>query len=225
MSAVSERSPDTFFQTKWNASLSAQRSHPADATVYTPLAESKEVLPAGCTLPISDWLSKMPTAPAWLAPGCPKPVALVRAKTAAIKRERSGGYFPAAFNEHSSAVSPSNLSHSGFIAPAEAMPKGNLVWSRPPFKENGIAGKIGEVTCGAVAQLGERLVRNEEASGSIPLSSTKHCMQQPLAFRSQGPLPASPFIPQMFLCSISPCRYGYWRRAPRCASCSFRLSF
>jgi hypothetical protein len=53
------------------------------------------------------------------------------------------------------------------------MPKGNLVWSRPPFKENGIAGKIGEVTCGAVAQLGERLVRNEEASGSIPLSSTK----------------------------------------------------
>ena len=27
--------------------------------------------------------------------------------------------------------------------------------------------------CGAVAQLGERLVRNEEASGSIPLSSTK----------------------------------------------------
>jgi hypothetical protein len=28
------------------------------------------------------------------------------------------------------------------------------------------------VPCGAVAQLGERLVRNEEASGSIPLSST-----------------------------------------------------
>jgi hypothetical protein len=26
---------------------------------------------------------------------------------------------------------------------------------------------------GAVAQLGERLVRNEEVSGSIPLSSTK----------------------------------------------------
>lgn len=26
---------------------------------------------------------------------------------------------------------------------------------------------------GAVAQLGERLVRNEKASGSIPLSSTK----------------------------------------------------
>ena len=35
-----------------------------------------------------------------------------------------------------------------------------------------------EVVCnarrvGAVAQLGERLVRNEEVSGSIPLSSTK----------------------------------------------------
>ena len=29
------------------------------------------------------------------------------------------------------------------------------------------------VWCGAVAQLGERLVRNEEVSGSIPLSSTK----------------------------------------------------
>jgi hypothetical protein len=28
------------------------------------------------------------------------------------------------------------------------------------------------VWCGAVAQLGERLVRNEEVSGSIPLSST-----------------------------------------------------
>src|SRR6202789_566974 len=35
-----------------------------------------------------------------------------------------------------------------------------------------IAVKIKRV-CGAVAQLGERLVRNEEASGSIPLSSTK----------------------------------------------------
>ena len=29
---------------------------------------------------------------------------------------------------------------------------------------------------GAVAQLGERLVRNEEVSGSIPLSSTKDSM-------------------------------------------------
>lgn len=27
-------------------------------------------------------------------------------------------------------------------------------------------------SCGAIAQLGERLVRNEEVSGSIPLSST-----------------------------------------------------
>jgi hypothetical protein len=30
------------------------------------------------------------------------------------------------------------------------------------------------VLWGAVAQLGERLVRNEEVSGSIPLSSTKN---------------------------------------------------
>ena len=36
--------------------------------------------------------------------------------------------------------------------------------------------------CGAVAQLGERLVRNEEASGSIPLSSTKYIKYlEPLA--------------------------------------------
>jgi hypothetical protein len=28
--------------------------------------------------------------------------------------------------------------------------------------------------CGAIAQLGERLVRNEEVSGSIPLSSTNY---------------------------------------------------
>ena len=32
------------------------------------------------------------------------------------------------------------------------------------------------VRWGAVAQLGERLVRNEEVSGSIPLSSTKKSM-------------------------------------------------
>ncbi len=31
-----------------------------------------------------------------------------------------------------------------------------------------------DLCCGAVAQLGERLVRNEEVSGSIPLSSTIH---------------------------------------------------
>ena len=31
----------------------------------------------------------------------------------------------------------------------------------------------GTPTSGAVAQLGERLVRNEEATGSIPVSSTK----------------------------------------------------
>ena len=39
------------------------------------------------------------------------------------------------------------------------------------FPELSRAVKLVKV-CGAVAQLGERLVRNEEASGSIPLSST-----------------------------------------------------
>ena len=33
--------------------------------------------------------------------------------------------------------------------------------------------KMDESSRGAVAQLGERLVRNEEATGSIPVSSTK----------------------------------------------------
>jgi hypothetical protein len=32
---------------------------------------------------------------------------------------------------------------------------------------------------GAVAQLGERVVRNDEVSGSIPLSSTRHSLQTP----------------------------------------------
>jgi hypothetical protein len=34
------------------------------------------------------------------------------------------------------------------------------------------SGRRDEMSVGAVAQLGERLVRNEEVSGSIPLSST-----------------------------------------------------
>ncbi len=38
--------------------------------------------------------------------------------------------------------------------------------------------------CGAVAQLGERLVRNEEASGSIPLSSTNPSHVSPTVLRS-----------------------------------------
>ena len=46
---------------------------------------------------------------------------------------------------------------------------GSVSWSIPGtlLKLNGIP------TSGAVAQLGERLVRNEEATGSIPVSSTK----------------------------------------------------
>jgi hypothetical protein len=34
-----------------------------------------------------------------------------------------------------------------------------------------------EAGCGAVAQLGERVVRNDEVSGSIPLSSTIRVVQ------------------------------------------------
>ncbi len=42
--------------------------------------------------------------------------------------------------------------------------------------------RIAQALCewwGAVAQLGERLVRNEEVSGSIPLSSTKESSTYP----------------------------------------------
>jgi hypothetical protein len=60
---------------------------------------------------------------------------------------------------------------------------------------------------GAVAQLGERLVRNEEVSGSIPLSSTKESITYRNSLRSMGgldcplipitrfaALPANPFV-------------------------------
>jgi hypothetical protein len=39
---------------------------------------------------------------------------------------------------------------------------------------------------GAVAQLGERLVRNEEVSGSIPLSSTIETNYMRHGYRTQG---------------------------------------
>jgi hypothetical protein len=44
-----------------------------------------------------------------------------------------------------------------------------------------------EIGCGAVAQLGERVVRNDEVSGSIPLSSTIHKNRQnaPLVSRNE----------------------------------------
>jgi hypothetical protein len=54
---------------------------------------------------------------------------------------------------------------SSIIPPQPEDGKGRL------FPELPSTGKLMKV-CGAVAQLGERLVRNEEASGSIPLSST-----------------------------------------------------
>ena len=46
---------------------------------------------------------------------------------------------------------------------------GSVSWSI----EGTLLKLIGTPTSGAVAQLGERLVRNEEATGSIPVSSTK----------------------------------------------------
>ena len=40
--------------------------------------------------------------------------------------------------------------------------------------------------CGAIAQLGERIVRNDEVVGSIPTSSTKSFNNlQPVLFRSR----------------------------------------
>jgi hypothetical protein len=36
--------------------------------------------------------------------------------------------------------------------------------------------KLFSAACGRVAQLGERVVRNDEAAGSIPATSTKYCL-------------------------------------------------
>ena len=57
-----------------------------------------------------------------------------------------------------------------YLCPRRAKPCHNvqkLIFGQPPM-ESGLSSS----PWGAVAQLGERLVRNEEASGSIPLSST-----------------------------------------------------
>jgi hypothetical protein len=48
-----------------------------------------------------------------------------------------------------------------------------LVHSKRLFDVAPAKSGVRYVWWGAVAQLGERLVRNEEVSGSIPLSSTK----------------------------------------------------
>ena len=61
---------------------------------------------------------------------------------------------------------------------AEITIVGSVSWSMPGtlLKLNGTP------TSGAVAQLGERLVRNEEATGSIPVSSTNLVLRhQPVA--------------------------------------------
>ena len=70
-------------------------------------------------------------------------------------------------------------------------------------------------SCGAIAQLGERLVRNEEVSGSIPLSSTK--IQQ-FAPRPTPALlgPWSLFTPAFFPKQAHESHFwlmeGHWRR-------------
>ena len=57
-----------------------------------------------------------------------------------------------------------------------------------PVPKTAASGKAGN-RFGAVAQLGERLVRNEEASGSIPLSSTIRPLfgQMPSLVTCSGP--------------------------------------
>jgi hypothetical protein len=51
-------------------------------------------------------------------------------------------------------------------------PVGSADRTRPPLDNRGGMGQI-RTRCGAVAQLGERVVRNDEVRGSIPLCSTK----------------------------------------------------
>jgi hypothetical protein len=65
---------------------------------------------------------------------------------------------------------------------------GNHQESRPRSRQgllnytgcNARGGRGMATWCGAVAQLGERLVRNEEVSGSIPLSSTNQFSRKAL---------------------------------------------
>jgi hypothetical protein len=63
-------------------------------------------------------------------------------------------------------------------------------------------------THGAVAQLGERRVRNAEVRGSIPLGSTIDTKARRLAWLFF--LPATPVLAD--LCMVMPCRIG-WRKA------------
>jgi hypothetical protein len=70
---------------------------------------------------------------------------------------------------------------------------------------------------GAVAQLGERLVRNEEVSGSIPLSSTKERIHCGIFNSSQSPQFVSLFVRNRLICKI------LHSRPPRPGATSFVL--
>ena len=56
-----------------------------------------------------------------------------------------------------------------------------------------------QVSCGAIAQLGERIVRNDEVVGSIPTSST--ILQQPTAVDFEF---TSHYVPIQFTTTLSP---------------------
>jgi hypothetical protein len=62
-------------------------------------------------------------------------------------------------------------------------PEGACWYTRKRLFDGVVPAKAVRDAClvGAVAQLGERLVRNEEVSGSIPLSSTKTIFNNILA--------------------------------------------
>ena len=62
----------------------------------------------------------------------------------------------------------------GGLAPrAQRGKEASIHRRRPICVDRGARRPLNTPCLGAVAQLGERVVRNDEASGSIPLSSTK----------------------------------------------------
>ena len=52
-------------------------------------------------------------------------------------------------------------------------------------------------TCGAIAQLGERIVRNDEVVGSIPTSSTIESITSKSSVR-----PSTVFVPSVVSCRL-----------------------
>ena len=79
------------------------------------------------------------------------------------------------------------------------------------FRENPVDRRVGEelpcVSSGAVAQLGERFVRNEEVVGSIPISSTHTNGSSPLACPPSAWRKAHPPPAEIPIGSTSECRF------------------